>query len=240
MRGSRLLPPIARTAGAAMRDLRFERRSPLPLLEPHASERLAGSGEIVLPPRSWAAPGNQSLAGLAFLVELARFVAARSVFEIGTYNGATAWCLARNLEDAEVHTLDLPLEQDPALPYGVTDASNRIPFARRAYEVLPLSDSRVVQHWGDSASFDFGPWENSVDLVYVDGAHSHDYVRADSANAFRLVRASGAIVWDDYRRRIPGVPAALHELSEPLFRVPGTRLVVHFASDALRRLRASA
>jgi len=46
-------------------------------------------------------------------------------------------------------------------------------------------------------------------------------------------------VWDDYWRRIHGVPAILNELSVSLFRVPGTRLVVHFAPVALDRLRSA-
>ena len=235
-KASRFLPPTARAAGAAALDHRFYRRSPLRPLDERARALLRSGEELVLPPSLWAAPGNQSYSGLTFLVELGRFVGTRQVFEIGTYNGATAWCLARNLPGAEVHTLDLPLEHDPALAYGVSDASNRRRFEQRAYEALPLGDSRVVQHWGDSATFDFEPWRGSVDLVYVDGAHSHQYVRTDSATAFALVRESGAIVWDDYWRRIPGVSAALHELSEPLFRIPGTRLVVYFAPATLHRI----
>jgi hypothetical protein len=233
---SRLFPPVLRAGGGAVLDYRFERRSPLPALAGEALELLRSREELVLPPTAWTAPGNQSYSGLTFLVELGRFLRAGPVFEIGTYNGTTAWCLARNLPQAEVHTLDLPLEHDPALPYGVSDASNRLLFEQRAYEVLPHGDSDVVQHWGDSATFDFDPWRGSIDLVYVDGAHSHEYVRADSTTAFELVRESGAIVWDDYWRRIPGVSAALHELSVPLFRVPGTRLVVYFAPVTLRRI----
>jgi predicted O-methyltransferase YrrM len=233
---SRFLPEVLRVGGAAVLDYRFERRSPFPVLAAEAVKLLRSPEELVLPPTVWAAPGNQSDSGLTFLIELGRFLKAGRVFEIGTYNGATAWCLARNLPEAEVHTLDLPLEHDPALAYGVSDASNRLLFEQRAYEALPHGDSRVVQHWGDSATFDFGPWRGSIDLVYVDGAHSHEYVRADSTTAFELVRESGAIVWDDYWRRIPGVAAALHELSTPLFRVPGTRLVVYFAPAALRRI----
>jgi predicted O-methyltransferase YrrM len=236
---SRLFPPLLRAGGAAVLDYRFERRSPLPALPGEALKHLQSQEELVLPPTLWTAPGNQSYSGLTFLIELGRFLKVGRVFEIGTYNGATAWCLARNLPEAEVNTLDLPLEQDPALTYGVSDAGNRIHFEQRAYEALPLGDSRVAQHWGDSATFDFEPWRGSVDLVYVDGAHSHDYVRADSQIALELVRESGAIVWDDYWRRIPGVAAALHELSVPLFRVPGTRLVVYFAPAALRRIEAS-
>ncbi len=219
-----------------MLDYRFNRRSPLPALDDGVRELLGSGEELVLPPSLWAAPGNQSYSGLAFLVELGRFVAARRVLEIGTYNGATAWCLARNLGAAEVHTLDLPVESEPALELGVSDASNRIPFERRAYEVLPLAKGRVVQHWGDSATFDFAPWRGSIDLVYIDGAHSRQYVRADSATALDLVCESGAIVWDDYWRRIEGVQAILDELPVPLFRVPETRLVVHFAPAALQRL----
>lgn len=236
---SRFLPPIARAAGAAVRDYRFEHRSPLPVLEERALTLLRSDEEITLPSPLWAAPGNQSYTGLAFLVELGRFLKAHRIFEIGTYNGATAWCLARNLGPAEVHTLDLPPEQQPALEYGVSDAENRTPFERRAYEALPLATGRVVQHWGDSATFDFTPWRDSIDLVYVDGAHSHQYVRADTSTALDLVTESGAIVWDDYWRRVPGVPAVLEELSVPLFRVRGTRLVVHFAPALLRRLEAA-
>jgi len=236
-KASSFFPQVARTAGAAVLDYRFNRRSPLPALDERALGLLRSGEELVLPPSLWAAPGNQSYSGLAFLVELGRFVDARRIFEIGTYNGATAWCLARNLEAAEVHTLDLPLENQPALELGVSDAGNRILFERPAYEVLPLSTGQVVQHWGDSATFDFASWQKSIDLVYVDGAHSHQYVRADSATALDLVRDSGAVVWDDYWRRIQGVQAILDELPIPLFRVPGTRLVVHFAPAALQRLQ---
>ena len=236
-KASRFFPPLARSAGAAALDYRFNRRSPLPALGERAQKLLRSSEELVLPPPLWAAPGSQSYRGLAFLVELGRFLGARQVFEIGTYNGATAWCLARNLEAPEVHTLDLPLEQKPVLEFGVSDAGNRVAFERTAYEVLPLSTGRVVQHWGDSATFDFTSWRRSIDLVYVDGAHSHEYVRADSATALDLVSDSGAVVWDDYWRRIQGVQVILDDLPIPLFRVPGTRLVVHFAPTALDRLR---
>ena len=238
-KASQYFPPLARAAGAAVLDYRFNRRSPLPMLDEGAQDLLRSGEELVLPPSLWTAPGNQSYTGLAFLVEIGRFVGARRVFEIGTYNGATAWCLARNLESAEVHTLDLPLENEPALEFGVSDAGNRIAFERPAYEVLPLPTGRVVQHWGDSATFDFTAWRGSMDLVYVDGAHSHQYVRADSTTALDLVRDSGAVVWDDYWRRIEGVRAILDELRIPLFRVPGTRLVAHFAPAALERLRGS-
>jgi hypothetical protein len=236
-RTSRFFPPLARAAGAAALDFRFDRGSPLPALDERAKGLIRSGDELVLPPSAWIAPGNQSYGGLAFLVELGRFLEARRVFEIGTYNGATAWCLARNLEAAEVHTLDLPLDDQPALELGVSDAGNRILFERPAYATLPLSTGRVVQHWGDSATFDFTPWRKSIDLVYVDGAHSHEYVRADSATALELVSDWGAVVWDDYWRRIEGVKAILDELPVPLFRVPGTRLVVHFAPSALERLR---
>jgi hypothetical protein len=236
---SRFFPQVARAAGAAVLDYRFNRRSPLPTLDKRAQELLRSGEELVLPPSLWVAPGNQSYGGLAFLVEIGRFVGARRIFEIGTYNGATAWCLARNLGAAEVHTLDLPLEDQPALEFGVSDAGNRIAFERAAFKTLPLSTGRVVQHWGDSATFDFTAWRRSIDLVYVDGAHSHHYVRADSATALDLVRDSGVVVWDDYWRRIQGVQAILDELPIPLFRVPGTRLVVYFAPAALERLRNS-
>jgi len=234
VRLSSFFPQIVRAGGAAALDYRFERRSPLPALDVRAIER-GDAGELVLPPPAWRAPGNQSFPGLAFLVALGRFLDAKRVFEIGTYNGATAWCLARNLR-AEVHTLDLPPDQGPALAYGVSDEGNHLEFAHHAYDMLPLEEGSVVQHWGDSARFDFAPWKGSIDLVYVDGAHSAEYVRADSASAFGLLRDSGAIVWDDYWRRIPGVSEVLHELDEPIYRVPDTRLTVYLSPSARARM----
>lgn len=92
---------------------------------------------------------------------------------------------------------------------------------------------RVVQHWGDSATFDFAQWNHQCDLVYIDGAHSHEYVVADTLTALNIIAPGGAIVWDDYWPRAGDVAQVLDKWSDlQLFRVPGTRLVVHFSEPS--------
>jgi predicted O-methyltransferase YrrM len=180
-------------------------------------------------------PGNQDYAGLMQLAALARALKARSVFEIGTYNGVTALMLALNLPDAKVHTLDLHPEEEPALPLFEFDSLNFRGAQRRAYEGRPEAE-RIVQHLGDSASFDFDPLAGSMDLVYVDGAHSYEYIRNDTDAAFNLLSERGGVVWDDYWRLVPDVPRFLDGIADrTLYRIPGTRLVVSLAPDAFAR-----
>lgn len=191
--------------------------------------------EVTLPPRRLMLPGNQSLPGLVFLISLARAIDARSIFEVGTYNGLTAWCLGRNLVSSTVHTLDLPTSEAPALPLFEGDPGNRIAFPKHVYDVLP-HEGRVIQEWGDSARFDFAPWHGRCDLVYIDGAHSPEYVESDTRNAFKMLSPTGAIVWDDYWWSVPGVGAILDHLQRvqglDLARIPETRLVTYLSPRA--------
>jgi len=230
---------MVRRALSDILDAEFEQRSPLPPLDPRTMQAL-GRFEVVLPPSQVMRPGNQGPDGLRFLVSLARALDVSTVFEIGTYNGATAWCLARNLPGCTVHTLDLPPGDRPRLDLLAGDEGNRQVFAEPVYEALP-HEGRVVQEWGDSADFDFGAWARRVDLVYVDGAHSFSYVRSDSRNAAAMLAERGAIVWDDYWRRIPDVANAIHGMRDlDVRRVPGTRLAVHLSPAARAALSGAA
>ena len=210
---------------------RFDRSSPIPPLPPPVLE-LIYDHEIVLPPRRLLMqPGTQTIDGLFFLVSLARTLRARTVFEIGTFIGLTAWTLARNLPDATVHTLDIPPDRDPAWTLEADDV-HRGSSSAMVYRELS-SEGDVRQHWEDSALFDFSPWSAAIDLVYIDGAHSEAYVRSDTENALRSMSPRAAIVWDDYWRLSPGVVKVLHSRDDvEMYRVPGTRLVVHFAPEA--------
>src|SRR5262249_30065556 len=132
---------------------------------------------ISLPPQRSLEPGNQDLVGLVQLVSLARALAAKRIFEIGTLNGLTAFTLAANLPEAHIDTLDLPAGAVPELRLSESD--------RHTVAAAPVRSSegseaeRVVQHCGDSASFDFTSFHGTCDLVFVDGAHSYEYVAND-------------------------------------------------------------
>jgi hypothetical protein len=225
---------LARAAGGHIVDLHFEASSPLPEAPAPILEEL-GKYEVMLPPAGMIRSGNQEMPGLVYLVMIAKALEARTLFEIGTYNGITALTLAMNLPHATVHTLDLPADAEPALRLGRSDSSNIIAFEARAFEGRP-EGKRVVQHFCDSATFDYAPFYGSCEFVYVDGAHSSEYLRNDTTAAFEMVSDRGAIVWDDYWRRLPEVVGFLNSLNmTPLFRLPGSRLVVWFAASVLSR-----
>src|SRR5579864_3337512 len=146
-------PGVLRAAAARALDAAFEASSPLSALP---AERLAAvsNGLISLPAPMALAPGNQVPAGLLHLVLLARLVGARRLLEIGTYNGLTALTLAANVPEAVVVTLDLPPGATPKLPLSIDDTANAAGFSGRLYEGTEY-ESRIVQHLGDSATFDF-------------------------------------------------------------------------------------
>lgn len=218
-------PSALRAGVGRVLDVSFELSSPLPVLP---RSLLAGVSDepIALPSPVNLAAGNQDSLGLQYLVLLARLVEARRILEIGTYNGLTALTLAVNLPAATIETLDLPPAVVPRLKLSRDDAAHTSSFDRRFYVGTPY-EKRIVQHLGDSATFDFASLGGSFDLVYVDGAHTYDYVANDTRAAFSLIAPGGVVVWDDYWRRIPDVARFLHGVRDrSIHRIRGTRLAV--------------
>ena len=160
-----------------------------------------------------AASGNVSLVDLLAIAHIVRRRTPKRLLEIGTFDGRTTLNLAANTSpDARIVTLDLPVVQRSSTAYAVD--STDFEFIDK-----PVSGSRFVgtdcaakitQVFGDSASFDFSPYFGTMDLVFIDGAHSYDYVRKDTATAMKLLAPHGAILWHDYGVR-PGVTKALNE-----------------------------
>jgi predicted O-methyltransferase YrrM len=58
--------------------------------------------------------------------------------------------------------------------------------------------TKIHELFEDSATFDYGPYHDRCDIVFVDGAHSFQYVESDTKAALRLLRPSGLIVWHDF------------------------------------------
>ena len=162
------------------------------------------------------------------------FIQPKRIFEIGTATGQSTLLMARQAPEAAIETLDLG-SVEPAL--GVQQDEH--PWAELesigAAFVGTEHAAHITQHLGDSATFDYEPFAGAVDLVFVDGAHTYEYVRSDSRNALRMLAPAGVIVWDHCNYQNPGVSKALHELHEAgteVYRVHGTRLAVHRATDA--------
>jgi len=121
----------------------------------------------------------------AALAALSRLVDAKQVFEFGTYKGVSTTQLALNVAaGGMVFTLDLP-EDHPAYSLPTPKPEERQIAAEGGKGILIPRDllDRVTFLSSDSATFDESPYHETIDLAFVDGAHSYEYVKSDSEKA---------------------------------------------------------
>ncbi|HSJ23507.1 MAG TPA: class I SAM-dependent methyltransferase [Longimicrobiales bacterium] len=208
-------------------------------------EVLGGGGEQDirlgnLEGETWFGPTASYLTDIVSLCMICRILRPARVFEIGTLHGYTALHFALNSpDDAIIFTLDLPRGggAQPSLPTTIMDAMHvdaSLAAQRRCFEGLPV-ESRIRPLYGDSATFDFSPYHDSIDLFFIDGAHSYDYVRSDTERALKCVRPGGVIAWHDFGRAgVNGVSRWLLEMQRDgraIYSVPGGSLAFMVAPD---------
>ncbi len=167
-----------------------------------------------------AGDGNVTLLELLAIVRMVRMHGPRRLMELGTFDGRTTLNLAANSPpEAEVFTLDLPQA-------GLGSAQLPLAAGDKAYIKKDVSGARyrgtdcegkIVQLFGDSATFDFASYLQTVDFVFIDASHAYEYVLNDSRVALKLLRqgAGGGkkiILWHDYGEW-EGVTRALDELA---------------------------
>ena len=135
----------------------------------------------------------------AVLASLSHLVKARRAFEFGTYKGVSTTQLALNIgEEGMVFTLDLP-EDHPAYTLPIPKPEERQIAAEGGKGILIPRDllNRVTFLRSDSATFDETPYLGTIDLVFVDGAHSYEYVKNDTEKGWRMLRSGGVVAWHD-------------------------------------------
>ncbi|MCO5061963.1 MAG: class I SAM-dependent methyltransferase [Kiritimatiellae bacterium] len=148
------------------------------------------------------ADGNVSGYELLVISQLIADLKPKACFEIGTFDGRTTLNMAANAgTDCHVYTLDLPQEEVDKT--GLKIATGDEQFIKKESSGARFSGSpwakNITQLYGDSATFDFSPYEGKMDVVFVDGAHSYDYVKSDTAVALRLLKPEGGLImWHDY------------------------------------------
>jgi hypothetical protein len=169
------------------------------------------------------------------LLRVVRWLQPERIFEIGTFQGVTTAHMALN-SDAEIFTLDLPRDlATQTNGYSAADLAllqSREEIGKR-YRALN-SDGRVQQLFGDSRTFDYGPYQRSADLVLVDACHLFDYVMSDSENAFKLLGETGAILWHDFGSSID-VNRACKVLAQQhkIYHLEGTCLALYVRGSSL-------
>jgi predicted O-methyltransferase YrrM len=189
-------------------------KSEIPSLDP---AKVIGEEPSIQICEAGFANGNVTPLELIIIDQLIAKHSPERLFEIGTFDGRTTLNMAVNSRaGAHVYTLDLPGEQ-------ASSTALRIESYEKMYVEKPVSGARfigkpcaskITQLYGDSATFDFKPYENSIDFVFVDASHSYEYVINDTRVALRLLRSGkGIIVWHDFTAW-PGVTLALNEFQK--------------------------
>ncbi|WP_353718636.1 class I SAM-dependent methyltransferase [Dyadobacter sp. 676] len=149
----------------------------------------------------------------------------RRIFEIGTFQGRTTLNMALNSgSDTEIVTLDLPAGELASTKMDIEDGEVRYVKKEVSGErfIGHPAASKIRQVFGDSASFSFDEYKDSVDVAFIDGSHAYEYVLNDSEKVFPIMRKGGLIIWHDYTNW-PGVWTALNELYEHDSRFRGLR-----------------
>jgi predicted O-methyltransferase YrrM len=180
--------------------------------------------------------GNVSGFELFALNSLVRKHSPGALFEFGTFKGRTTLNLAANsTPEARIYTLDLPHSKLQSLQYNLEQIEKKYvekPVSGEVFSQRPEA-LKITQLFGDSAKFDYTPFFNQIDFVFVDASHAYDYVVNDSQIALKLLRnGRGVILWHDYGcpHWWPGVTRALDELQknskpfENLVQIEGTSL----------------
>jgi predicted O-methyltransferase YrrM len=158
----------------------------------------------------WALPQvarSINLHEAACIGALLKLVRARRVFEFGTYRGFSTTQIVLNMPpDGRVFTLDLPLTNLTTKFELDTPGEFEVVQDTRKGELIPNElRERITFMAQDSALFDPKPYEGTMDLVFVDGAHTAEYVKNDSEKGWQMLRPGGVICWHDCRFNSPGV-----------------------------------
>jgi hypothetical protein len=135
--------------------------------------------------------------------------------------------MAENLPNGVIHTLDLPQEsrgEDAGLPIDSLHLISKRQVGRefRDWE----GASRIIQHFGDSATRDFRQAGNPT-FFFIDGAHTYEYCRSDSEKCIELCGGKGVFLWHDCDTTHPGVVQLQyewHEMGREIVRIYRTSL----------------
>jgi predicted O-methyltransferase YrrM len=218
-------------------------KDPVAYLKDEARCLILSEDRVRFPPRIIDG-GGTSLEELLVLAASTRILQPKKVFEIGTFNGRTTSCLILNAApNAKVISLDLPVtpEAVQTASDGIDSDQDLIKRRKLAAYVYEFKlESGFQQVLCDSMKFDPEPYRDSIELGFVDGAHTRAYVQNDTEKMAVMMAERGLVFWHDYGGKGDFRPLSryLDELSRKIqmFRVANTTLAWTTASE-LRKLR---
>lgn len=173
--------------------------------------------------------GGTRLEELVYLAAVTRLLRPHKIFEIGTFKGRTTTVFALNAPDAEILTLDLPPDFAPEAGSYIRSDAELVRTRNAAEFIVKYGvEGRCRQLLSDSKTFDPRPHAGTVELAFIDGAHTYDYVKSDTEKTALMMAPGGLVFWHDYggKGRFRGITEYLHHLREkfPVYRIWGTTL----------------
>lgn len=201
--------------------------------------RFAAADRVELPtlPRGTR---STSAAEALILATATRVLAPKKVFEIGTFDGcATTLFILNSPPGAEVVTLDLPpdetREEGKFAGYIADDVDAVMERRLGSYPRALGLEGRYQQLLGNSMEFDPAPHRGTVELGFIDGAHTYDFVKNDTEKMAVMMADRGLVFWHDYGGKGSYRPLAdyLEALGRkiPVHRIRDTSLAWTSATD---------
>lgn len=195
--------------------------------------------------------GGMTLLESSVLVSLAKLSQAKSLFEFGTFMGATTLLLADNTPpDSCVITLDISPEELAALEGKHTgdvlqdgDANDeflRGQFAEQGARCIARAGAdvqrKVRQILQNSVTLDVSAlgFDQKFDFIFIDGGHHHDIVKRDTDNAYRMAKPNAVITWHDYASKIHSDVTTFldeHAKGRRIFHVENTMIAFELLGD---------
>lgn len=166
------------------------------------------------------------------LAAVAKLFEAKTILEIGTYEGNTALNLAVNSPpDAVITTVDLPPDWDGKLGLKVPEIKVNVGDRAKIgsqFKGTPYAE-KINSVFGDSATLDWSQLSGPFDIVFIDGCHDYAYVKSDTQNALQNLKPKGLLIWHDYGM-YKDVSRVVDEVAKEMRvkAVKGTRLAVGF------------
>lgn len=159
------------------------------------------------------------LSELASIAYILKTIKPASIFEFGTFVGRITRLFAHN-SPANCKILTIDLEQEKVTHQIGEELTD------------PLEQKKITQLHGDSLSFDFTPWYDACDFIWIDACHEYRYVVQDTRNAMKLCRPGGYIAWHDYRHTAwwSGVTRCVREFNRnnvlKIYHIRGTTIAI--------------
>ena len=168
----------------------------------------------------------------------------KNIFEFGTCSGKTTALFALNssteskiysvtLNPADLSGLSLGNNRD--VKAALNNAKKESIYDRFIFTNMSIKN-KINIIFEDSTRLDVDKFENSMDLIFIDGGHNYSCVKNDSEKSFRMIKNDGYIFWHDYvvsKTSCKDVVKYIHEISKTkkIFHIKNTTLCFYKNSN---------